>query len=352
MPSSRAAANASSTPGRSTPGRAIHMANTNGKPVHRRPLFAQVPLELEAAAGRAACPGRRSTAPRRPARRRATRRWATAGVSGETPNRSFNRMRANAALVREPSSNAKRAHALDGHAAVELHASHRRRRRRCRRRRRSHSPAGGRIRSTGSSPRRAGPQPAHRPAGWAGRSTISACGASPASENTKRPRIQIRHRAHADPARPADSASFPHCSLARKTSQNIHYTSPRGQRKRGRPISRARRETVSANLPFGGRRGSQLCIVQAASRRALVAAPRRERRWQCSCHRQVAHPIIASAVIFGTSRLRHFDRPPPAKATVDRPLSICECHGSHLQRTTRQPRPTTVSPPRSIGSSG
>ena len=87
----------------------------------------------------AACPGRRSASPRRPATSSSDAPIGSGRVSGDTPNRSFSRIRASAALVREPSSSAKRADPLDGHAAVELHAPHRRRRRRCRRRRRSRS---------------------------------------------------------------------------------------------------------------------------------------------------------------------------------------------------------------------
>ena len=67
-PSSRAAAKSSSSPARSTPGRATHIANTNGKPGPARPLFAQVPDDLEAAVGPATCRGRRSASPRRPSR--------------------------------------------------------------------------------------------------------------------------------------------------------------------------------------------------------------------------------------------------------------------------------------------
>ena len=199
-PSSRAAANACDSRADSTPGRATHKANTNGKPGPARPLLAKVPDELELPARPAACPGRRSASPRRPCNPPAPRRWEAAAVGRHSPNRSFNQDLHQGgagprALVQRPACESApaargcRAHAPHRAVAGDAGVGDDR-----------GSPDCGGTRSTGSGPRRSGLRPSRRPAGWADRSRSPARAPAAQAEH-QRPGVQIPDRPDAEPFR-------------------------------------------------------------------------------------------------------------------------------------------------------
>ena len=175
---------ASSSPSRSTPRPGDPHRKDKRQPGPARHCSPRSQTNSNGPWPSATCPGRRSASPRRRRSGRASRRSAAAAAPARDANCSRSRMRASAALVREPSSRASVRNPLDRHAAVEHHAAHRAVAR--------HAGVGDdrvaglakNTRSTGSSPRRAGP--AARPsASRLGRSTtISASGASRASRPT------------------------------------------------------------------------------------------------------------------------------------------------------------------------
>ena len=111
-------------PRRSTPGRAIHSENTNGKPVHRDHSSPKSHTNSKAPPA--------GDMPRSP-----ISSTASAGVSssvapigsgrsfGATPNRSFSKILRQRGAGPRAFVQRQRVDVLDGNAAVELHASHR-----------------------------------------------------------------------------------------------------------------------------------------------------------------------------------------------------------------------------------
>ena len=106
------------------PGRAAHMANTNGTPIVVTPLRTQIPFSRKHVARRMDGPvanqqhgiGRCRVGP--------SVRSAAAATSGSSPNRCRSRICTSATLVREPSSKASVPDLVDRHATQQLDAQH------------------------------------------------------------------------------------------------------------------------------------------------------------------------------------------------------------------------------------